>query len=112
MHIDFRDYFASGIQCFAARLFGDPKLYTKISDEIEAQNARIAKLDPIINKVGRDHFKNLFLIHILRASVVFDIPFVIFSPSFPGSQIASCFEPNIQNKGYRDIHEFRTGHRT
>ena len=54
-----------------------------------------------INRVGRNHFKNLFLIHLLKASVAYDLPFVIFSPSFPGSQIGACFEPDFQNKGLK-----------
>ena len=51
--------------------------------------------------MGRNHFTKLFLIHLLKASVVYDLPFVIFSPAFPGSQIGACFEPDFQNKGLK-----------
>lgn len=29
------------------------------------------------------------------------MPFVIFSPTFEGSQIGACFEPNIEKKGLK-----------
>ena len=34
MHIDFEDYFASGMKCFAARMYGDPNLHDKVLGEI------------------------------------------------------------------------------
>ena len=37
----------------------------------------------------------------MKAAIIYDLPFVIFSSSFEGSQIGACFEPDVTKKGLK-----------